>query len=265
MSFAPVLSGGGIPGWAMLQRTRASQTAVLAAQPDLQREAAYFRDRIGKIDSAEALVNDRRLLKVTLEAFGLEADLNSRFFIRKVLEGGTLTPGALATKLSDKRYAEMSAAFGFGDFKTPRSKDSAFADTILTQWRDRRFESAVGAQDNSLRLAMNAQRELAALAAKSGSDKTKWFTLMGNPPLRSVMQTALGLPPRIASLDLDRQLTEFQSRTESVFGNETLAQFTDPAKRESLIRRFISLSSLENPQATAPALTLLKAGLFRRL
>jgi hypothetical protein len=60
----------------------------------------------------------------------------------------------------------MSAAFGFGDFKTPRSKDSAFADTILTQWRDRRFESAVGAQDNSLRLAMNAQRELAALAAR---------------------------------------------------------------------------------------------------
>jgi hypothetical protein len=33
MSFAPVLSGGGIPGWAMLQRTRSNQTAVLAAHP----------------------------------------------------------------------------------------------------------------------------------------------------------------------------------------------------------------------------------------
>ena len=123
----------------------------------------------------------------------------------------------------------------------------------------------MGVQDNALRLAMNAQRELAALASRSGTEKTKWFTLMGNPPLRSVMQTALGLPARIATLDLDRQLTEFQSRTEAVFGSETLAQFTDPAKRESLIRRFLSLSSLENPQATAPALTLLQAGLFRRL
>jgi hypothetical protein len=79
------------------------------------------------------------------------------------------------------------------------------------------------------------------------------------------MQTALGLPARIATLDLDRQLTMFQSRTGAVFGNETLAQFTDPAKRESLIRRFLSVSSLENAQASSPALTLLQSGVFRRL
>lgn len=265
MTFAPLLTGGGISGWVMLNRTRASQTATLAAQPEMQRDAAYFRDRIGKIDSAEQLVNDRRLLKVTLEAFGLEADLNNRFFIRKVLEGGTLTAGALATKLTDKRYAQMSAAFGFGDFKTPRSKDSQFADTILAQWRDRRFETAVGAQDNSLRLAMNAQRELAALAARPGTERTKWFTLMGNPPLRNVMQTALGLPARLAALDLDRQLSEFQSRTEAVFGSGTLAQFADPARREALIRRYLSLESLSQPITVAPALGLLQAGLFRRI
>lgn len=265
MSFAPLLTGGGIPGWVLLNRTRATQTATLSAQPEMQRDAAHFRDRIGKIGSAEQLVNDRQLLKVTLEAFGLEADLNNRFFIRKVLEGGTLTAGSLANKLSDKRYAQMSAAFGFGDFKTPRSKDSEFADKLLSQWRDRRFEAAVGQQDNSLRLAMNAQRELTALATRSGTEKTKWFTLMGNPPLRSVMQTALGLPARIAALDLDRQLAEFQSRTEAVFGSGTLSQFADPARRESLIRRYLGLASLDQPLNTPPALGLLQAGLFRRI
>ena len=265
MTFVPFLTGNGIPGWVLLNRTREKQTATLAAQPELQRDAAYFRERIGKIDSAEQLVNDRRLLKVTLEAFGLEADLNNRFFIRKVLEGGTLTTGALSTKFADKRYAQMSAAFGFGDFKTPRSKDSQFADTILAQWRERRFEAAVGEQDNNLRLAMNAQRELAALASRSGTERTKWFTLMGNPPLRNVMQAALGLPARIAALDLDRQLTEFQSRSEAVFGANTLSQFSDPAKRETLIRRFLTLSSLDQTTANAPVVTLLQAGLFRRL
>jgi len=264
MSFAPILTGSGIPAWTLLQKTRTKQTAILSAQPELQREAAYFRERIGKIDTAEALVNDRRLLKVALEAFGLESDLNNRFFIRKVLAEGTLRTDALATKLSDKRYAQFSAAFGFGDFKTPRSKDSAFADTILAQWRERRFETAVGAQDNTLRLAMNAQREIAALAGRNVTDRTQWFTLMGNPPLRSVVQTALGLPARVAALDLDQQLSIFRSRTEAVFGDDSLRQFTDPARREALIGNYLLRSQIETASATAPALTLL-GGLDRRV
>lgn len=265
MTFTPILAGSGIPAWTLLQKTRDRQTAVLSAQPELRREAAYFRDRIGKIDTAEALVNDRRLLKLALEAFGLEGDLNNRFFIRKVLEEGTLRTDALATKLSDKRYAQFSAAFGFGDFKTPRSKDSAFPDTILAQWRERRFETAVGVQDSAMRLALNAQRELAALAGRNVTDRTQWFTLMGNPPLRSVMQTALGLPARVATLDLDQQLTIFRNRTEAVFGDDSLRQFTDPARRESLIRTYLVRSQLEAPLAAPPALTLLTGGLDRRV
>ena len=53
---------------------------------------------------------DVRVAADALGAFGLDGDINNRFFIRKVLEGGTLTAGALATKLTDKRYAQMSAA-----------------------------------------------------------------------------------------------------------------------------------------------------------
>lgn len=267
MTFAPLILGTGTPAWALLQRTRPGQTAVMAAQPEFRREADWFRSRIGDIDTAEDLVADRRLLKVALEAFGLEADLNNRFFIRKVLEDGTLTTDALATRLSDKRYAQLSAAFGFGDFKTPRTKLSDFADTILSQWRERRFEAAVGQQNNDLRLAMNAQRDLAALAARPGTERTKWFTLMGNPPLRSVMQMALGLPARVAALDLDQQLATFQRRAESVFGSDTVSQFADADKRDSLIRRFLALSEISAPStgATAPALTLLQTGLFRRL
>lgn len=104
--------------------------------------------------TAEQLVNDKRLLRISLAAFGLEADVNSKAFIQKILEGGTLKEGSLANKLADKQYQKLSAAFGFGDFKVPRTAISTFP-TKLTQFRTRSFETAVGNQNNAL-LAMNA-------------------------------------------------------------------------------------------------------------
>ena len=135
MSFQPVLPLSGAGGWAFLRRTEAAQSAVFSRQPVIQRDEAYFRERIGKIQTAEALVNDRRLLRITLEAFGLEQDLNAKAFIRKVLEDGTLKTTALANRLTDKRYLELSAEFGFGDFTTPRTVLSDFADRLMLRWK----------------------------------------------------------------------------------------------------------------------------------
>jgi len=113
MSFAPILPLSGTAGWALLKRTMAAQTAALNASPEMARDADYFSANIGKITSADQLVNDRRLLKVALGAFGLEGDIANKAFIKRVLTDGTQSKTALANKLADKRYAQLSAAFGF--------------------------------------------------------------------------------------------------------------------------------------------------------
>ena len=102
MSFQPILPLSGYTGWGFLKRTMARQQAVQQALPVQQRDEAYFRDRIGKVQTAEQLVSDKRLLRISLTAFGLEADVNSRAFIQKILEGGTLKGDSLANKLADK-------------------------------------------------------------------------------------------------------------------------------------------------------------------
>ncbi|ESW59285.1 MAG: hypothetical protein Q27BPR15_18375, partial [Rhodobacter sp. CACIA14H1] len=99
MMFTPVLPAFGTQGWTFLKRTEAAQQATFARQPEIRRDEAYFRDRIGAVRTAEALVSDRRLLRITLEAFGLEQDVDARAFIRKVLEGGTKQADALANRL----------------------------------------------------------------------------------------------------------------------------------------------------------------------
>ncbi|HMO07299.1 MAG TPA: DUF1217 domain-containing protein [Paracoccaceae bacterium] len=263
MSFRPAIPVDGLVGWAFLKRTEPRQRAAFAAAPAQQRDEDYFRARIGSVRTADDLMADRRLLRVALGAFGLEGDINSRAFIRKVLTDGTLREGALSNRLADKQYRAFSAAFGFGDFAIPRTQLSDFADGILSSWRTRRFEAAVGEQSNTLRLALNAEREVAQLAGRRVSDETMWFTMMGNAPLREVFETALRLPKSFGALDLDRQLATFRARAEAAFGSSRFDQFATPEGSADLVRRFLVVA--ETPvagAATAPgsaALALLQS------
>jgi hypothetical protein len=246
MSFTPALPLSGYAGWAILKRTMAAQQTAMAASSDMKTDAAYFRDNIGKVGTAEELVADRRLLKVALGAFGLSADINNRFFIKKVLQDGTLDSKSLANKLADKQYLKLSAAFGFGDFAVPSTRISTFPDKILDLYKARQFEAAVGEQDGDLRLALNLERELPALAGKTSSEDTKWLTVMGNTALRSVFETALGLPKSIGTLNIDQQLAAFKAKAAAQFGSETLSQFSDPATMDWLTKRFLLRSEIAN-------------------
>lgn len=245
MSFQPIIAGNGLAGWAFLKRTLPAQSAAFEQSPALQRDTDYFSKKIGEIDTAEQLVSDRRLLRVALGAFGLGADIDNSFFIRKILEEGTLSDDALANKLADTRYAKFSKAFGFGDFATPSTKLSDFPDRIVSAYQARQFEISVGDQEDSFRLALNAARELEEIASSSSSDAAKWYTIMGSPPLRSVFETALGLPPAFGQLDLDRQMQDFRDRLSGFSGSSEITQFDSEASRDVLIQRFLLMSQID--------------------
>lgn len=259
MSFLPAVPVGGYAGWAVLKRTATAQQAAYDKQPRIQRDEAYFRANISKVKSADDLVKDRRLLGIALGAFGLEADIDNKFFIRKVLEDGTLKPEALAMRLADKRYREFSVAIGLGDFGTSRIRMSDFADTIIRQWKQRQFEGAVGQVDDSLRLAMNAEREIAKIANSSMSEDARWFTLMGQRPLRQVLETAFGLPKSFGTLDLDQQKQVLKQRAKTAFGHEGVAQFARSDRMQALIKQYLLRNQVANNLGANPggaALTL---------
>lgn len=246
MSFTPVLTSSGYTGWSFLKRTLADQKETFASGAEIRRDEDYFRQNIGKVTSADDLVSDRRLLKVALGAFGLDDDINNRYFIQKVLSDGTTSKDALSSKLADKAYANLSAAFGFGDGGTPATQTEGFAGKIVTAYETRAFEAAVGERDDDMRLALNAERELASLSAKDSTDDTKWYTVMGSQPLRQVFQTALGLSDGFVSLDLDQQLQTLREKTKALVGDGEVTAFSDTDKVEKLIRMFLVRSQAQS-------------------
>ncbi len=263
MSFQPVIPFGGMAGWSFLQRTQSAQKEAFNTSPVMDRDIQYYKENIGKVNTAEELVDDYRLLKVTLGAYGLDADIGNKFYIKKVLEDGTLDTDDLANKLTDKRYYEMAKDFGFGDFGIPGNKVSDFSDRTIAAYKERQFEIAVGEQSQEMRLALSLDRDLSAIVDKTTSDEGKWFAIMGNPPLRQVFETALGLPKSFGTLDLDQQLGAFREKAETYFGESTVGQFSDPDKMEELNRLFLVRSEIANGTASlsggAIALTLLQS------
>ncbi len=262
MSFQPVIPFGGMAGWSFLQRTQENQQAAFEASPVITRDSEYFAENIGSVTTAEELVSDFRLLKVALGAFGLDDDLANKYFVQKVLEDGAIDTEALSNKLSDKRYLDLTKAFGFGDFDTPNTQLSDFPGEILQAYKDRQFEIAIGDQDSDMRLSLSLERDLGTVLETTTTDDGMWFSIMGNPPLRRVFETALGLPASIGALDLDLQLTGFRDKALAAFGDGEVAQFSDPGKMEELNRLFLVRSQIQAGSSSmssgAIALTLLQ-------
>ena len=260
MTYQPVVIGGGNVGWSFLSRTRDAQQEAFNTSSTVVRDTDYFRDNIGAVQSAEELVGDRRLLSVALGAFGLAEDIGNKFFIRKVLEEGTLDEDAFANRLADKRYFALAKAFAF-DLSPPNTVLSDFPDDIISSYQDRSFEVAVGNADENMRLALGLERELAALADRNLSEDAAWFTIMGTPPLRSVFEGAFGLPPQTGALEVDRQLEVFRDKSMRAFGTSDPLDLLEPEKQDALVRRFLLRADLTASGGTSSgsvALSLLQ-------
>ena len=259
----PVIPLPGVAGWNFLKRNLATQQESFAASFEVQREMAYFRETIGSIETAQDLVADRRLLAVALEAFGMSEEIDKRAFIEKALTEGTEDRSALAARMVDPRYREFVAAFGFGDAKGAQTAMDGFAEGVLARYKVRAFETAVGNIDESMRLALNFDRAMQGYASGGLSETAAWYRVLGDVPLRSVLEGALGLPKEFAQVDIDQQVGIVRERAARLFGNRSIKAFADDANRETIIRRFLVLESLGDTGGAAAtgltALTLLQS------
>ncbi len=258
MTFQPVVPSGGLVGWRFLQRTYDAQLDSFSSTTVNERETKYFLDNIQKVQTAEDLVSDRRLLQVALGAFGLEGDINNRYFIQKVLSDGTSAEDALSNRLSDKRYRELSEAFGLGPGEIRKTGLITFMEDIAEDNVVSRFEVAVVQSDETMRIALYAQHTLADLAVQDSGADTKWFDLMSLPPLRNMMETALGLPSSFAQLDIDRQLEVFKDRLAGLTGSDDLSQFSEETAVNLLTDQYLARRQIAQLQSTiSPAQTAL--------
>lgn len=262
MPISPAIPLTGLAGYNFLQRTQEQQTALFNSSPDIQRDVEYFQENIGNITSLDEFIDDRRILRFALGAFGLDDQINSGAIVRKVLAEGTTDRSAFAVRLNNSNFLDFARAFDFTN-ETFSASDDLISNTVA-QYRERQFEIGLDDVDPNLRLASNFQREISNIANTALSERGGWFRVLGSQPLRAVIESAFNLPSSFSQLDLDRQVQILSDRALTEFGGRGVSVFSDQANIDKAIQRFFIREQIEaGPSASTPgatALTLLSSG-----
>lgn len=262
MTYRPVIIGSGLTAWRFLKRSLPVQQAQLAASHRVQSNGAYFERRFPELTTADDLVNDRRVLAVVLGAYGLEGDINNKFFIRKILSEGVANDTALANKLSDQRYRQLARDFDFSSSPPAHLVRKDMAQTVVKAYETNLFEVAVGETDVGLRLSLGFGRELAKVAESGATNKAMWYRVLGSPPLRKVFEGALSLPSDFAKLDIDSQLQRVTQKASEKFGSSSISELALSEKADEIVQRFVIQSQISAAAATnrySTALALLSS------
>lgn len=185
----------------------------VAAQPAVERDAAYYAANIGSVDTVDDLMSDRRLYTYALKAHGLSELNDSQALVRKILESDLSDPSSFVNRLSDMRYRSFAGAFDFTSASAERSLQSAAqTDRVIEAYSEHRIRAAGIA-------AEKASAYEARIASVRSVDE-----FLADPILFEVAARIGGIDPAIASRDYIRGVLVSTNTTQlDVDDNDGLA------------------------------------------
>lgn len=211
-------------------------------------EITYYREAVGLVRSVDDFLADDRLVRFVLAAKELDAEKVDADFLRDVLTSDAYDPDSFVNQQPERVFRELAVAFNFeADGSIAREKaGQGQSESAILRTNERyllqTMEEDAGAENEGVRLALYFKR--------MASQIRNPFDILADPALQEVMRVALGLPPEIASADIDSQAAMIKERID-------LAELSDPQVLERFIARFAALYDAENSAVTSSAATIL--------
>lgn len=239
-------------GYDYITRNLKQSLTRVGQQPDVAREAAYYKANIGKVKTVDDFMKDYRLYHYAMKAYGLEDMAYAKAFMKKVLESDLNDAKSFVNKLVDKRYREFAAAFSFNGSATPVAQSETQTDETIGLYTATK-KSQVDA------LASDSNYYSAQIGGISTADQ-----LLNNDRLRNYVYSAFGIdeskwPPSTISQVLRSDPfdpnsyvnTTFASQLSGLNASLTQAQ-SDVSTAKSNIANYTA--QLSQPGANVPQL-----------
>jgi hypothetical protein len=214
------------------------------------RDAAYYKENIGKVASVDEFLDDYRLYTYAVKAYGLEDMGYAKAFMRKVLESDLTDANSFVNLLTDERYRAFANAFSF-------EASSVTAQTEV------QLDEVIGLYSSTAANAGAAIKEEtryynAVIDTVTGVDQ-----LLNNERLRSYMFTAFGINPDTYSRATVRGvLTSDLDDPDSYFNTEFGAKGTAAAAARQAAGE--ELSGLPSNPENAARIAELRAEINRQ-
>lgn len=260
--FQPVIPLTGNGGWKFLQSTYDRQLQSHSDSPQIKSDRAYLVEKFSKPVELDAFLKDSRLLRVAMTAFDLGGEEWKRGFISKALKEAADPESTFLPRLNNAQYTAFAKAFTPVGGKI--SIEPNALEAIADAFEAASFETAVGEVDDSMRLALNYQSDISRVVGSGSSEEAILYRILGDVPVRTVLEAATGLPTSIRALSVEKQAEMLKGALQRSFGINDVKELSTEGKVEKLIQRFHALQSISGGatsySSASNALTLLNGG-----
>lgn len=219
---------------------------MTAADPTVAQATKYFQDNIAQIKTVDQFVNNKRIFTYAMTAFGLSDMTYAKSLIKKVLEQGTTSSGALANTLNNPKILALAEAFNFQLYGADTTHTIAATSDVVNKYVMQTLETNAGNKNAGVQLALYFQQ--------NASKITSGYSILADPNLLKVVQTTLGISSYTSVENVDRQAAQFDKLLK-------YSDFQDPAKVRNFLERFTAQYDVANPGVSAsPLVSALGSG-----
>lgn len=229
-------AGGGNPiqALAAAEKNQTKQIAAEAKQPDVQRDLTAFRKAVASAKDVKSLLANPAVQKVLLTANGLADQIGSTALVTKALLSKTGDPKSLAAQLSPA-WKAAAATYNFASKGLAVLQDPNVLNTITSAYAKISWRKSLDATTPGLSDALTFRQAAGAV--------TKADDILGDPVLRRVITTTLGIPREIAYQTLDAQEKAITSKLD-------IKQLKNKSFVETFARRYLIAAAADPTQGS---------------
>ena len=226
--------GSPILALSQAEQNQPKKIAAEAKKPEVQRDLVAFRKAVTKAKDAKSLLADPVVQRVLLTVNCLADQIGSTALATKALLSKPSDPKSLANALPNKAWKAAAATYDFAGKGLTVLRNPKVLDTIASAYAEISWRKSLDATTPGLSDAL-AFRDQAA-SVKSADD------ILGNPILRRVVTTTLGIPLEIAYQTLNAQENAITSKLD-------IKQFKDKHFVETFVKRYLVAAANSTGQA----------------
>lgn len=204
--------------------------AAAAAEPQAKRDIAAFRAAVAKATDVKTLLSDPTVRKVLLTANGMADMTDYGALATKALMSDTTDSKSLASTLTDTRWKAVAQTYDFAHQGLAVLKQPDVLNRLANGYAEVAWRKSLDASTPGLSKAIDFRTRAATITSAD--------QILGDPVLRAVVTTALGIPKQIAFQTLGAQENAITSRLD-------LTQFKKPAFVEQFTRRYLVQASTD--------------------
>jgi hypothetical protein len=222
---------------AQAENNQLSDIASTAAQPQTARDIAAFIAGVNSAKSVSAALSNPAVLKVLLTANGLGDQIGYTALAQQALTSNLADSSSLANSLPDTSWKSAAQTYQFATAGLSVLKQPSVLQTVANAYAEVQWRDSLDAANPGLSNALTFRSQAASI--------TSVDQILGDPVMRDVVTTALGLPLEIAVQPLEAQEKAITSQLD-------ISQFKSPKFVEQFIQRYL-VAEAANATSSAPA------------